>query len=569
MSPPDRPTRKNGIDILGRWRMKVKNSIDLIGAQGQQVDFGPFQAYDIGQSTNAALDDVMETDGDFVGIQLQANDARYPTADPFYWYSVSGFCPNLPWSCTFGAAPEDCYGQKPVHPTLRCEDEPCPGKGTVDNPNKKCLTYFGTGDVKKDLVKGGLCDENGGDPTGKHGCTYSYVRKDIQTIKVDELVGIYDQECKDRQGIRKCTDWLDFRKHCTNSTLKRKFGAGGVIERNVGFCVEYDVHPDCVNDCHNAACQAVTGEKELGLPFWQGRCDPKANRVRVEQTAKLFGIPDAETKHAIVFPDLLDKFAKCTGHQGDGVCQPDTSSGGPYCSRKWSGVCTTCYIPGTKHFYPANATQPTCPLEILLSEDYKDKNSPGCMTRNPDEGPKPRDLCCLYTLQCGDGFNIDDPDSYPTDDDGLAMAKYQAVSKQDSQPLIDFLTKVAHADPDNYGKYVNDTAGITNLVYWQWSLGMTQGESLDKLKAGMKDFFSNTSPAPTPAPTGPPSPGPAPGPGPSPDGPGGPSGAVIFILVLVVVGIIVAAIIYFVRRNNARARNVALLQQEGNARGGV
>lgn len=288
---------------------------------------------------------------------------------------------------------------------------------------------------------------------------------------------------------------------------------------------------------------------ELGLPFWQGRCDEKANRIRVERLATLFGMKDAETAHTIVDPELLPG-AKCTGHAGAGVCQPDSSSGGPFCTRAWSGVCTTCYIPGTQHFYPANATQPTCPLDIMKAEDYKDMVSPPCLTPGGDKPPRPRDLCCLYNDGGCDEYE-NDPTKTTLDEDGLAIAKAAAIRNKDTQVLIDYLTRVA--EKEGYGKYVKDTAGITDIAYWQWSVGISTGDSLDTLKERMKDMFTNVKPPPAPTP--------APTPGPSGGG-GAPVGLIVGIVALVLV-LGAGASFWLRRRRQGAARNPGLLQEAG------
>lgn len=371
--------RKYGIDAIARERFKVKNKPFSTTAGSkytpQLVDFGPFATFDQGQSTNPDLDVVYTQEiGDFVGIQIN-QDPGYAVfmQDPMFWYSVGGFCPNLPWS------------QMP-HPdgqtTSRCVMEGmCDAKGSRDIPNAKCWENGG------DVIMGGLCEDGQDvnnsvpevDPTGESGCTYSYGKP--LAVNLDDLTGITQQDCK---GGRKCKDWFDFRQNCVDTSLQRMYQIGGtgkiVPAKNISdgrlFCVEFDTHPDCQHDCTSPRCQN-SEDYEIAIPFWRGRCDPMANQRRVEALAAAAGIEGALKTHQIVDKDIIKLDATCADPQ----CAPSiirgVSHGGPYCSRVFSGTCYNCHIRGASQQVPGFQNWPDCPYGVLRGTDYGPAASPG------------------------------------------------------------------------------------------------------------------------------------------------------------------------------------------------
>eukprot|EP00928_Gymnodinium_smaydae_P046697 TRINITY_DN3111_c0_g1_i1.p1 TRINITY_DN3111_c0_g1~~TRINITY_DN3111_c0_g1_i1.p1 ORF type:complete len:592 (+),score=87.13 TRINITY_DN3111_c0_g1_i1:59-1834(+) len=522
LAPPTRETRKNGIDVIARYRMKVKNSDELQSSLQYSafVDFGHFLAFDNGQQTAADLGDLVVSQyGDYVGIQDQSGDARYPTNGPFYWYSITGFCPNLPWHCTRGY--EGC--ENPSPPSIICTDaNPCPGKGTKDEPSDKCLTY-----TDGNVVQGGLC-ANGADPTGEKGCVYSYKPEEASTINVDELVGITNEDC----GGEKCRDWLHFRRRCSNSALKKQFHPISREVMNQSFCVEYDIHPDCLADCNAAKCQAVPpAERELGLPFWKGRCDPLRNQERAEAVAQAFGIREAASAHALVEADVQKSFRPCATRVGGGACTPDSSVGGPYCSRAWTGVCTPCYIPGASMSYPANRTQPTCPMEILDGDDYGPMSQ---FMRPLCKSTRPRDWCCIYMKTCSGEI---DPAKAPLNPDGLAVV----LASRSTDNVMAFFSRLAH---DSSGPYPKDESAARKLAYETWAINARPDVDFDALRESLKDLYTTVKPV-TPA-------------------VGGQGSAVIGIVigVLAVLGIVAAGALLLHRRRKAQqARTQMLLGQ--------
>lgn len=455
LSPPTRTTRKNNIDVISKFRFKIKNTAQLLGTQhSQAVDFGPFQAYDNGEATQGKEAwDAIANFGDFTGVQpyQQPGDARWPMDAPYFWFSISGRCPNLEWNA----------------------------KGSKEDPSDQCYEYtdqMGEEWAGKKIL-GGLCDDGVDTPTGQPGCTYTYEEHTVDKVSLDDLVGIKDMDC----GGKNCVSWLDWRRGCTDEQYQRFFKDGKLVD-HVGYCVEYDIHPACENDCNSDACLAVKGPREVGLPFWQGRCDQQANRVRAEKLAAMFGIEGAGVKHTMVAQSVMDKFKPCHLGRMGGNCGPSSESGGPYCSRLWSGVCATCYIPGTTLFYPANETQPACPITILKGSDYgkySDVAPPTCKSR------RPRDLCCLYMGSCEGGTDLD---KVKLDEDGLAVA----ASKQSTKEMIHFLSRLA--DSMGEGKYVKDDAKVQELAYWLWDIGMPKQYNVSSLKPKLKGLFTTTAP---------------------------------------------------------------------------
>lgn len=426
----NRKRRKCKIDSLVRVHLKVKNPKSVIGpgsVMRTQVDFGGFVTFDNGVSTNHHNTHAISKHGGYVGVQRQV-DPRWPYPEPYFWYSVTGWCPNVRYDevpitreeyvtimkrrnpiCSQHSSGDGCWtdGEDCVW-----EAEACVPK----DPVPQCLNYTAESG-RTGHVLGGLCPGGAGDlsvePTGEPDCTYSY--GDLVQVSWDEIVGIHAEDC----GGRLCTGWMDFREHCTNQDYRQKFSHGH--ERPVPFkyCVEYDIHPACAATCHSPACQKVPEDRrEVGLPFWQGRCRAEANLERGNTIAKAFEARDRADARKEHYKKVSYTSATCIRHD-PGVCTPVTGLGGNYCSRKWSGVCASCFIPGTVRQWNNRRTMPYCPFDILDHADYKDRqdHGPNC------ESDSPRDLCCLYTGTCRpSSFNIADA---PLDDDGFAIVTHR------------------------------------------------------------------------------------------------------------------------------------------------
>lgn len=461
LADPLRKRRKYNIDSIRKQRFKIRNP-DALLESTPFPDFGQFVTYDWGEATNKAQLPIMEKYGDFVGIQSGcANgncDPRYPSSIPYNWYSVGNWCPNLPFD----------------------------KKGSKQSPNPLCLKHDG------DYLLGGLCP-GGSDhvnvvpsanPTGDPGCVYSYGRPLL--VLLDDLVGITREDCA---GGVKCKDWLHFRNNCTNDAYRRRFDPITGEVKSSEYCVEYDVHPQCEANCHLPLCRTLrsSGQTvELGLPFWRGRCEPDANRRRLEVTAASFGIVGALDWHQSVDPSMLEPKAPCV-HESSPLCKPAPGASGPYCTRSMTGACETCSIPGTKEG-PDPAPKPLCPFDILSSVDYADKDAippPVCKSK------RPRDLCCLYTDSCEAETNLG---QVPLDDDGLAL-----VMAEGSTPAMEaFLQRAADQHMINVSAL--DLITLRRAAYEQWARSPT-GATLSEVLASVDAFLRAPPPQFLPAPT--------------------------------------------------------------------
>lgn len=415
--PPDRRERKYGLDCITQHRFKIRNPPALLTSGGNHVDFGQFVTYDYGVATNSAQHPMIQRFGDFVGIQ-DNRDPRYPSMEPYFWFSTGNRCSNLPWD----------------------------KKGSLEAPNPDCLGGGGLG---------GLCP--GGhdlehflprvDPTGTPGCVYSYGR--TVTVPLDRLAGITAEDC----GGVPCKDWWHFRTSCTNGAYRKKFdiASGRVVD--VPFCVEYDIHPVCEPSCYAPACRRLRASgapMELGLPFWQNRCDARANLRRMEAFAKEIGVPGAATRHLLVDAEILDVGAPCLREERGGSCKPH-GDGGPYCSRHFSGVCQPCYIPNTASGPEPARLAPLCPFDVLKQDTYKSRRSLRCKSRRPS------DACCLYTQTC-EGES--DPEKATLDNDGLALV----ARRMSTADMASFLRR-AMAVP-----WPGDV-DLMEAAYHEWGLG--------------------------------------------------------------------------------------------------
>lgn len=405
---PERETRRYGIDGFARYRMKVRNPDSVLKGFHSVPQFGDFGAFDFGVSTGEQLLTDIVKDGDFVGAGMQ-DSPQINFTHPWYWFSVDGVCPNLPWTCI--PPHKGCKEPKPPVMPITCDPDGCAGKNDTaakkcpsdpkfhDPTNKTtlkecCLRYSDDPDT---VVKGGLCPPGTKTPTGERGCVYAYDTlgpKDY--LSLDEIAGMTDFPCG-HEGERKCKNWLDWRKNCHDPDKKyrKKFDASGKI-LDSAYCVEYDLNPVCHESedlCKDPACIALAPEKrELGLPFWQGKCDPRSNQKRAEAVAAYF-LGDAVAKNHLLVDEAITKAApQCstTDKSAPNSCTPNPN-GGPFCSRLFGGVCSTCYIPGT--YLPYNLKdQPLCPYTVAGEPGNDPPQELRCKSSDPVH------LCCLYNL---------------------------------------------------------------------------------------------------------------------------------------------------------------------------
>jgi len=447
--------RNGGIDTFAAWYFKVKNPPELVDPESgfsRFQDFGPFVPFERGQSVNESADLVFTKYGDFVGAQQYA-DARFRVDLQHYEFSVSGFCPNLPWECTDGYP--GCPAHDPPISTARCSppNDPCPAKGSPNRPSTDCL-----GNPADNVLEGGLCP-NGKEPTGSLGCAYSH--GDVSTVSIDDITGISQEDC----GGRPCEDWLDFRKNCATKEYKQRFNPKSWRIERTSHCVEYDIHPQCKDNCSASGCLRLPhGQRELGLPFWRGRCDARENRIRAETLAQAFGVPGAIFDHRFFRFSENSFDVTCRKPEGT-LCTPAPGTGAPYCSRLWSGVCEQCYIPGTSASDINIMT--VCPYEVLERLDYQSLVEPECRSR------KASDLCCLYTRDC---LGKSDPKLASLDDDGYFLVS----SLQDTESMSTFLFRVAEEKMD---LEIMDRDAIREIAYWLWDLVPLRGMSMEKVQA--------------------------------------------------------------------------------------
>jgi len=430
---PLRKERKYGIDVLTRRRFKIMNTDAVLASSMRSMgQFAAFVTYDWGQATALQEMPLFEKYGDFVGVQngcggpLLHCDIRYPSSEPYSWFSVGNWCPNLKWS----------------------------EKGTKSNPNPSCLKG-----PKGEIVMGGLCPDGidkenfdpTAEPTGEPGCIYTYGKAEV--VRLDDVVGLTEEDC----GGRKCDNWLDFRENCTKTSLRRKFSPDGTIIET-DFCVEFDLHPMC-DTCFSEPCQTLLKagkEVYLGMPYWAGRCDGRANVRRAEQTAAAFGIGDGMAKHRMVDPEVLEKNGICPrSHMNSYSCTPDyigeDGSHGPYCTRNYNGACQNCFVPGTTTG-PVPNSHPYCPLDIFHLEPYHNRSSypmPKCKSKEAS------DLCCLYSKTCK---GTSDPETATLDDNGFKLV----ASRRNSVDMATYLKRAL-----GVGAF-EDEAHIQWASYFAW-----------------------------------------------------------------------------------------------------
>ena len=473
---PARTVRKYGIDSIGRYRVKVKNPSSA-EASAPIPGFGAkFSAFDYGVATNNdALEELAK--GDFVGIQTHT-DAVIITAYPYYWFSLPGYCPNLPWTCIYGNKQSACKTKQSdvgVMPAV-CATGGCAGKSdkpaqvcaanlSLPDSMSSCCLRYSVHQAEDVIIMGGLCNSSD-TPTGEPGCVYAYQSlEEKDFLSLDELVGITAAKCGN-SGERACTDWADWRKNCydPDKKYKKRFkktdnpdGTMKVDVEETDYCVEYDLHPYCQDKppdlCNNVDCQNLSpSEREIGLEFWLGRCEEGQNTKRAEGIVSAF-VKSAPKSHLMIDKELLDSNFKCIS--GGNTCKPNTN-GGPYCTRQYGGVCTPCYIPGTETaFGNANFT-PTCPFNILTEGGYTPPQGTKCKSNNAE------DICCLYNVNGPCSKSYADGSSVE-----LSIAGFMGVmaaSLQDPDQMFKF---AVHWIEENGGT-VEKEDQLKDEVYWLW-----------------------------------------------------------------------------------------------------
>jgi len=452
-------SRLNDIDTIVSVPALVRNPdsvIDTVGAVDSFVDFAKSAHFIDGEATGPAYN---WNFGDIVGAQ-RGGDSRFPTREPYYRFSLSGFCPNLKFD----------EKEKGAQRAIKARKDAETGSTHRRRRHRGvCMTYADRGNLPYgEVLRGGLCPNGtlpGKVPTGGPGCIYTYTeptQKD--TVYIDDLVGITQEQC----GSRKCKDYEDFRKHCSNRRYHKKFNYKSrrryskLVKSKA--CVEYDIHKACARSCNSKACLRVPSHRrEIGLPFWKGRCSSTENAKRSEALAEAFGIADATTSHKTMSGIPGET---CLTRDKTAVCHPDVNKGGRYCTRSFSGVCQPCYIPNTAQEYPHKNSTPVCHWDVLtVNADYVHLR-PNCSS------DLPRDLCCLYSHTCNATLMAGE---LPFDEDGYAYI----ASMQSTRAMVRFLQG---AFQDAFKLDVSPIK-LAHYAYWLWGPSPVQGSTLqDTLK---------------------------------------------------------------------------------------
>ena len=310
---PDRPARDKGIDTVVKYQIRVRNNMSSSDVNVQS-EFSQYVRFEDGAVEKAEDAEMFERSGDLVGIlsfHPPHGDVRFPMDSTFYWFSLSG---------------------------------PCPNEKDGDKQSSNCSKYQkGLVPAKKSqYVAGGLCNRlfTSNIPDGTPGCSY-YI-ENYTKMSLDEIVGVNKEDC----GGRKCSNWQDFRLHCSNPNLT-------FTDLGKKYCKEYD-YPGCVTSCEDESC----GQGEVGIPFWTGRCNATRNAQRASLLIESFGgsIVDAH------YP----KNPRCDQY-GPMCNKPAPDAGVSYCHRDLSGICDACYVPGTLRSVVPPSQVP-CRLDLFLNK---------------------------------------------------------------------------------------------------------------------------------------------------------------------------------------------------------
>ncbi|CAK9055048.1 Hypothetical protein SCF082_LOCUS29815 [Durusdinium trenchii] len=478
---PERETRKYDIDAFAHYRMKIRNPDTILKDPSKMAipGFGGFGAFDFGVATSLDLLEQLVSSGDFVGISKQ-DSPQINFTHPWYWFSVDGDCPNLPWTCV--KPYPGCQEKAPPTMPQPCDPDGCAGKkdqdarSCTDKPQftdptdtetarKCCLHYSQHPDQ---VIIGGLCNSSVKEPTGEIGCVYQYealTSKDF--LPLDDLNGINSMPCG-ADGKRKCSGWKDWRDHCYDpeGKYKKRFhcedchdsGGWNVTTQVTGYCVEYDLHPYCQetqNLCEDPRCMALKPEeKEYGLPFWSGKCTVSGNQLRAEAVASYFLGDPVRNSHWLVDPAAMDASPGCASKDiaTPNQCTPNPD-GGPYCTRVFGGVCSTCYIPGTSPAYPDPQSQPMCPFGVLKEKGNTPPTETKCSSSDP------LNLCCLYGLGSCEVNGTDGSDAELT-----ARGFMQVMRLMDNKEMVKFASRYV----SERGGAIKNEGGFDAEIYSTW-----------------------------------------------------------------------------------------------------
>jgi len=483
VADPTRKARAFGINAIAKYDVTFKNPEGL--NDGGVPGFGMTGSFEFGAMTTQNVLEEVARVGDYVGASRLYNQEMYAYHE-WYWFTVTGFCPNLPEQCITPF--EGCEETEPPMEPATCKPKGCAGKAEGAKEGAKCPADklaghdFLKDDVlkrscclhykdKQEVVRGGQCNAKSS-PTGEHGCVFQVSPlTDANYVLLDDVVGITKLRCKTNEDgvVRDCKDWYDWRTNCDDpdGKYKRKFTCTGACHgvcnafcltaENVEIekteeCIEYDLHPFCQDNapdhCGSEKCQALKPEeRELGLPYWRGRCDAASNQRRAEGFAVLFLGDAVRGKHSLLDKSVFESNPDC----GDQMFCTANGNGGPYCTRTFAGLCSQCYIPGTEPSYgEAAAHTSVCPYSVFTEPGMHPHDETTC------KSDKPEDLCCLYGIpgqKCGTGGN---------DLSGYMLA----ASLQDTEKMENFLRIYA---AEVLGAVVADEERFRQIAYSAWS----------------------------------------------------------------------------------------------------
>lgn len=133
-------------------------------------------------------------------------------------------------------------------------------------------------------------------------------------------------------------------------------------------------------------------------------------------------------------------------------CTPNPD-GGPYCTRLFGGVCSTCYIPGTDPAYPDPQSQPMCPFGLLKEKGVAPPAATKCASQDPLK------LCCLYGLGSCEVNGTDGGDAEMT-----ARGFLQVMRLMDNKEMVKFAGRYV----SERGGAIKNQGGFEEEIYKTW-----------------------------------------------------------------------------------------------------
>lgn len=396
---PTLPAYRDNVNTVVWYRLKMKAPPKLNPKTATNYEFGTYASFQFGKATNEAAFSEFRRNGGLVGLSRQRRGLNRQ-----YIVSPEGqkegknvkncnkeqFRSRYPTLCmeAFNPLSDPRYAPSGRFNSFslpgRCPDKTFKEKNRTNDAD--CLQMDdGT------PVLGGLCDRL---PDGSPSCTYSL--QEVARISLDSITGVTSQSCG---WFRSCKDLRDFQFNCRDQKLRQGVKIDGTERRE---CVEYAMPRwdcdrkdkcwtatwECLSNCSpgseagdDVAVFRVDGdhvqchrqvEGEATLPFFARRCDDRANERRLAQLSRAFVQAAASQR-----PSNVAIVQDCGRYT-----RPDRDLGLGYSERDETGVCSNCFIPGTRKFNPKRAIGETaCRADLFLSGGYsagKGRGSPRC-----------------------------------------------------------------------------------------------------------------------------------------------------------------------------------------------